>query len=156
MCAWASPNSVSTESFELPWILPSAFQVLWPCRTRTTRLDAFTEGSGRGGTSLRSSRREKSSVHGELATPTPAMHKCLDSLRFSERQLRSDPLPRPTLGRKERVEQCCTPVFVGARQRGDNMTGSAGPLHRSVALSAPSCCYVVSDSTAEIEKTVVL
>ena len=50
--AWDSPLGVSTERSELPWMRPSAFHVLWPCRTSTTRFASCSGGSddapGRG------------------------------------------------------------------------------------------------------------
>lgn len=54
-----SPLGVSTEMSELPWIRPSAFQVLCPCRTSTTRFASRSGGSrspGRGFGDLSSSR----------------------------------------------------------------------------------------------------
>ena len=51
MSAWLLPFCVSTAALELPCMRPSAFQVLWPWRTRTTRLLALIEGSGKGGAS---------------------------------------------------------------------------------------------------------
>lgn len=60
--ACARPFSVSSAKSVLPCILPSAFQVLCPCRTRTMRLDSVSFGRGSGVASLRSSRCEKSSL----------------------------------------------------------------------------------------------
>ena len=51
MSAWPWPFSVSTAASELPCKRPSAFQVLCPWRTSTTRFLALIEGSGRGGAS---------------------------------------------------------------------------------------------------------
>lgn len=42
--AWASPLGVSTEASELPWMRPSAFHVLCPCRTSTTRFASRRRG----------------------------------------------------------------------------------------------------------------
>lgn len=60
--ACARPLSVSSAKSVLPCILPSAFQVLCPCRTRTMRLDSVSLGRGSGAASLRSSRCVKSSL----------------------------------------------------------------------------------------------
>ena len=43
-----SPFLVSTDTFELPWMRPSAFQVLCPCLTNTTLLASFMDGRGIG------------------------------------------------------------------------------------------------------------
>ena len=61
MSAWLLPFSVSTAASELPWMRPSAFQVLWPCRTSTTRLLVLTDGSGKGGASTLSASSVNSS-----------------------------------------------------------------------------------------------
>jgi hypothetical protein len=52
--ACASPFAVSREKSLLPWMRPSAFQVLWPWRTSTTRRREAMGGSGSGGASTRS------------------------------------------------------------------------------------------------------
>lgn len=62
--AWASPLGVSTEASELPWMRPSAFHVLCPCRTSTTRFASRSDAPGRGRLSS-SARTLEQQMHAE-------------------------------------------------------------------------------------------
>lgn len=62
--AWASPLGVSTEASELPWMRPSAFHVLCPCRTSTTRFASRSDAPGRGDLSS-SARTLEQQMHAE-------------------------------------------------------------------------------------------
>jgi hypothetical protein len=72
--AWDSPLGVSTETSELPWMRPSAFHVLCPCRTSTTRFAARSGGSdapGRGGGDRSSSctLEQRTGIRGAVRRP---------------------------------------------------------------------------------------
>jgi hypothetical protein len=72
--AWESPFSVSTEMSELPWMRPSAFQVLCPCRTSTTRFASRSDGSdapGWGLGELSTSRTLEQRMEAVEARPRP-------------------------------------------------------------------------------------
>ena len=68
--AWDSPMGMSTEMLELPWMRPSEFQVLWPCRTSTTR-SGGSDAPGRGRGELFSSRKLEQQMQEVAARPRP-------------------------------------------------------------------------------------
>mmetsp|Transcript_6869 Transcript_6869/g.41893 ORF Transcript_6869/g.41893 Transcript_6869/m.41893 type:complete len:216 (+) Transcript_6869:3754-4401(+) len=61
VCACSFPFFVSFAKSLHPWMRPSAFHVLCPCRTKTTRLGVDRVGSGRGGRLRRSPKGVNSS-----------------------------------------------------------------------------------------------
>jgi hypothetical protein len=70
---------LTTDTSLLPCWRPSAFQVLWPCRTTTTRTARDTGGSGSGGRSTRSPNSAKASGAAQLAVGAAAA-ACAGSL----------------------------------------------------------------------------
>lgn len=70
--ACAIPLGVSSEKSLLPWMRPSAFHVLWPCRTSTTRLRVVMLGSRSGASSCMGPPQQQQEQEQEPRQPAEA------------------------------------------------------------------------------------